>query len=695
MTMISLSIKSINFIPSKDGLIDIKKNKEISDISSYTHKLSNPKLLDNSRLEKLQDFADNDVKTIYKEFNPVIYVWCRDTTSPVQKINVHDNVQHGFSLKFRPDFIPSENRNPILFYLVTKYTEDCQGVTGISGQSWIDWSSVFATTDDISIPVYKVLTDNKLRFRGTIVLERPTYTGTKKIKSIDSIDDKKILKDGWSTETLIFQDGGLSPYDQNHRVTHSIIYVTGGRLITAAPYYVHLQPRDISVQLLSDLLQLGCNMMKLDSKNIDRSKLTLYAVAFAQGISLLAKLCYYRTDIARYIDKRSMAGCTTDDDLWCDIGLTGSGDCEDLARFIFSLFCALLDCTNHDKSELIDFAKEIFNMYIPFMMHGGVTVGSANKVSDDDGYTSHMFVILLPKKRFLQSLYYGCKNGVEQESNEKLRNHASIVDLSKIDSNFNDDGQKLPALILEGTGFLDPTVIPIGLACHLDSSSSDIEKYDTIYDRENKFMAKNNYIQLGGIGFQCRPSMSMDELLKQKRCSKFYKSVVSGVTHYRFVRDYAVDDRELTSFTFHDLGRTYGIPMTQFLLYYSSVTDDVPQLVVPKSDCFRPSSHLFTVPSSIRTRQKFGKILELVKSWVIPPSSISSMSGLYDTIETIDNIPVIHDIDELPLKGKNMMVIRYNPVIISLLENFKNVYIHPLSKFNISNIEITIVLIIY
>lgn len=687
--MTRLLIESIKFFPSHDGLINTSKNKKISDFSSYTHKLSHPKLLDNNRLMQLQEFANTDVENTSKEFNPVIYAWCRDSTSPVQKINVHDTERHGCSLTFEPGFIPSENHNPILFYLVTKYTEDCQGVSGISGQSWLDWTSIFTSPHSIQIPIYKVLTDNKLRHRGDLVLKNISYTGVKKMKNSKTIDDTDIVKDGWSTESIIFQNGGLSPYDDNHKITHSIIYVTGGRLITAAPYFIHIQPEYISEKVFDDLLRLGCYMMRLDTKNIDRNKFNLYAVAFAQGLSLMTKLCYYRTDVARYIDKYKMIGCTTDDDLWSDVGLTGSGDCEDMAKFSFSLVCGLLDCPNESKSDFISFAQEIISMYIPFMMHGGVTVGSANKISDNDGYTSHMFTILLPRRRFLQSLYYGCTNGIEQVSNIKIKNHASIVDLSTIDSNFSDN-PLIPTLVIEGTGFLDPTVIPLGLACHMD-----VRSYDKLFTSEKKILEENSCLQFGGMGFQCRPSMTLEELLKKKRCSNFYKSIVSGVTHYRFTREFSSREHELTSFVFHDIGRTYGIPMTQFLLYYSSVSDDIIQLVSPKDDCFRPSSHLFTIPSSIRTKEKFQNILDTTKSWVIPPSSISSMVGLYDTIDHIEDIPVIHDINNILSKNKNFMIIRYNPIIISALKNFNKIFIYPLSKFNTSNIEISMIIVCF
>lgn len=713
---ISLTIKSIRFVPSQDGLIDPLKNQSISDISSYTHKLSKPKLFDNSQLECLQNFADDDSKCLAREFNPVIYIWCRDSLSSGIKVNVHDltKKRHSIKLTFPSDFIPSNHRNPVLFYLVTKYTEEYMGVTGISGQCWLDWDTIFnsvGSRKDISINVYKVLTDDQTKIRGKIILSGISYSG-----NIDhdlepvNIDDRLIIQDGWATETSIYQRGGLSPYDDNHKVTHSIIYITGGRLITAAPYYIHIHPKKIDQRLLVDLLKLGCTMMSLPFDRVDISvpmKKRLYAVAFAQGLSLLAKLCYYRTDIARYINNEHV-GCTTDDDLWSDVGLTGSGDCEDMAKFSFSIVCAVMDCQNDLQSGLLNAAKDVLKMYIPFMMHGGVTVGSASQLNDsspNEGYTSHMFAILIPRKRFLQSLYYGSKNGVEQESNRKLRDHSNVVNIDKIKDRFQVDSDQMPVLILEGTGYLDPTVIPIGLACKLDSSYT--KRYQNLYIKENN----NNTGLLGGLGFQCSPNMDLKTLLQRGRCSNFYKSVVSGMTHRRFTRSFVRDGYELTSFVFHDIGRTYGIPMTQFLLYYSYVTDDIPQLIQPvtshdddsrDSRCLNPTSHLFCVPSSIRTRETFHEILDMVRSWVIPPSSMTSLQNSYKKIEKVFDIDVITDLDHIlqnVLDNKqNILVARYNPTLISNIEHsmkFLKIYIYPLSKFDISNIETSVMIFIY
>lgn len=717
MKIITLNIHSINFIPCSDGLIQSRKNSSISDISSYTHKLSKPKLFNNKNLKQLQKFADNDIRCSNTEFNPVLYVWCRDTINDsVSKINIHNqDIDHNVTLSFDENFVPSNNRNPILFYLVTKYTEEYMGVSGISGQCWVTWDKIFDAIEsntDISIPVYKVLTDDETRIRGNIVLKNIEYSGTHVYTNENTISDSVILKDGWLTEASIFQTGGLSPYDDDHRVTHSIIYVTGGRMITAAPYYVHIQPRNIDPKLLIDLLKLGCTMMKLPFNNIPLKisiiKKRLYAIAFAQGVSLLGKLCYYRTDTARYINQEHI-GCTTDDDLWSDVGLTGSGDCEDMSKFLFSLVCSV--CDYNGRNSLLLVAKEIFNMYIPFMMHGGVTVGSASKMDDsnNDGYTSHMFTLLIPRHRFWKSLYYGSKNGIEQQSNIKLYEHSSMVDIERLDTliqSTSDDS--MPVLILEGTGYLDPTVIPIGLIPGL--LKKDIDKYQYIYDKESNI--HNNL--LGGIGFQCRPDMDLLSLMNQKRCSRFYKSIVSCMTHRRFTDSFVKDGNVLTSFVFHDIGRTYGIPITYFLLYYGSIIDDLPQLIQPLSTteydgtsrCFNPTSHIFCVPSSIRTKKMFDNTSDLLQSWVIPPSSILSNKNTYESLEFVLDIQVITDgLDDIlqniiSSKQKNLFITRYNPTMIKNIMNDhdikkSNIYVYPLSKFQTSNIETNILLVIY
>lgn len=568
-------------------------------------------------------------------FNPIIFASFGDAC--------HHNIRkHGdtFSIVLSHDF--SLGKRHLLFEIVAQRIEDDVGVESRLGAGFIALSELLNASNrnmSITIPAIKYIVDSTPYIVAhitvsNIVVDNPPDKYMS-MNEDDSIPHEKLLQQAWNidgnSEISIFSHLKPAP---GHALLHANTFLTGSRLITSSCYYALTAPDTISWNVVELLLRLGIAMYGIEEPSVDikwkhmtLSSKHMYACAFAMGISLISKLCYYCPDMGIRRDPVTNVTTRYDDDNFSDVGMTGAGDCEDMSKLMFNIVRAImLDFTPHRKYRLTTLCKRIFKYYVPVMVHGGVSTGSASKMdtADESDLESHYFLVMLPRRRLIYSLYCGMKSCADPDLN--MRQYAAIAvppgkDYDSFCNSLDDKWKKYPAmpvLVLEGTGFLSPTVLPMSQVCNLNA---DLLKHlDRLYDMK----IPDGY---GGVGFMKRPSCPIE---KDNTC-RFYKSVVAGITDGRLFMG-------INTLVFFTHLFEYGIPINTFLLYFSSVIDGTPigggsAPVLPGARCLDPDKT--AMPLRVVPYYKHDPtIADMVKEWTIGPFDI--MDDVTTSIEQLN-----------------------------------------------------------
>lgn len=141
----------------------------------------------------------------------------------------------------------------------------------------------------------------------------------------------------------------------------------------------------------------------------------------------------------------------------------GSGDCEDLARFIMYVFSAFMKFGIFDNKTL-NFIRKEADKYIAFLNNAGVTGAAQSEIieKDDDSTGSHMNVVFISKK----GLFDGEKNekmfgriifNPDQNNEDISSSLNNIYQYEKEKGNLDSTGYP-EFLISEGTGNLMLTI---------------------------------------------------------------------------------------------------------------------------------------------------------------------------------------------------------------------------------------------
>lgn len=539
-----------------------------------------------------------------KLFNPIVYVAHGNTI-------VHHNVRkHGTRIEFASN---DQSCAPLLMEFVAQRIENNVGVESRLGSAYLTYHEL-QRAQTIRVSAEKIVVDAPPYTVAHLCITDIHAPGTPS-NDDDAIDHRTLLSRVWDmdgpSEISVFKHLHPQP---GHATLHTNAYLTGQRIVVPASYYASTEPERVDWSVTEMLVMLGFKMygIKVPSGPVDWSRasvsrLQLYGLACTTGISLLAKCCYYCPDVAI---RRVHATAVTrfDDDNFSDVAMLGSGDCEDLAKLLFSVVRAIMlrFDTNADADQypLTAIARRIFDMYVPFMLHGGVTTAAARDadMANESCLESHFFTAMIPRKTLSYALFCGLKSC---ESSEALRAYASIAvpngqsysAFAATLENAHANNPSMPVYILEGTGFLAPVINP-HVTCAF--KPTQVQRMSRLYEARVPS-------QFGGVGFTSNPSVDASNI-------RFYKTVVAGMTDSRLFM--GIDNLVFFTHLFE-----YGIPIDTFAAFFSGVSGGTPLAGgVSSARCLDPNT-----PMPLRAIPYFRLdpgVRALVERWTIKPFSV-------------------------------------------------------------------------